>query len=78
MEHLSVDIVCHGKINIPSTADDPYRVPKAVRKFEIIDSGSEIRTSEIIERILKNRREYEESNQKKEGKENAMLKAQLI
>ena len=44
-------------------------------KFKVIDSGSEMTTEKIVERIIKNRLEYEKRNTKKEEKELAIYEA---
>lgn len=75
MDHFKVDIVCHGKTYIPSEHGDPYSIPKSMGKFQMIDSGSTITTEQIVERIIKNRLEYEERNVKKEKKEIAVYEA---
>ena len=75
MEHLNVDVVVHGQTYIPSELGDPYATPKTMGKFVMIDSGSTITTEQIVERIIKNRLEYEERNMKKEKKENAVIEA---
>jgi ethanolamine-phosphate cytidylyltransferase len=75
IEHFNVDIVCHGQTYIPNDLGDPYAVPKAMNKFRLIDSGSKITTEQIVERIIKNRLEYEQRNVKKEKKELAVYEA---
>lgn len=67
--------MCHGQTYIPSTHGDPYAIAKTMGKFELIDSGNTITTEQIVERIIKNRLEYEERNLKKEKKENALIEA---
>lgn len=71
MEHFNVDIVCHGQTTIkPDIGQvDPYAVPKTMGKFVLVDSGSNITTEQIVERIIRNRLEYEKRNNKKEKKE---------
>jgi len=75
MEHFNVDVVVHGQTYIPSELGDPYAIPKTMGKFVMIDSGSTITTDQIVERIIKNRLEYEERNLKKEKKEIAVIEA---
>lgn len=75
MEQLNVDVVCHGQTYIPSAHGDPYAIPKEMGKFKLLDSGSTITTEQIVERIIKNRLEYEERNLKKEKKEIAIIEA---
>lgn len=76
MEHFNVDVVCHGQTYIPSDHGDPYAVPKKMGKFKLIDSGNTMTTEKIVERIIRNRLEYEERNSKKEKKEVAIIEAQ--
>lgn len=53
----------------------PNQVPKTLGKFVAIDSGSSITTEQIVERIIKNRIEYETRNINKEKKELAVIQA---
>jgi ethanolamine-phosphate cytidylyltransferase len=75
MEHFNVDVVAHGQTYIPCSQGDPYSIPKTMGKFQLIDSGSTITTEQIVERIIKNRLEYEQRNIKKEKKEIAVIEA---
>jgi ethanolamine-phosphate cytidylyltransferase len=75
IEQLNVDVVVHGQTPIPPLHGDPYSIPKILKKFVTIDSGSTITTEQIVERIIKNRLEYEQRNLKKEKKEMAVLDA---
>lgn len=75
IDQLKVDVVSHGQTYIPADIPDPYQVPKSLGKFVAIDSGSKITTEQIVERIIKNRLEYEERNLKKEKKELAVIQA---
>lgn len=75
IEQLNVDTVCHGQTYIPSSHGDPYAIPKSMGKFVLMDSGNTITTEQIVERIIKNRIEYEERNLKKEKKEIAVIEA---
>lgn len=49
--------------------------PKRRGIFRQIDSGNDLTTDLIVQRIIKNRLEYEARNQKKEAKELAFLEA---
>ncbi|XP_037024592.1 ethanolamine-phosphate cytidylyltransferase isoform X2 [Bradysia coprophila] len=71
MDHFKVSIVCHGKTPISNDVDssDPYAIPKIMGKFEILDSGSDMTTEQIVERIIRHRLEYENRNKRKEKKE---------
>nr|XP_045014478.1 ethanolamine-phosphate cytidylyltransferase isoform X3 [Jaculus jaculus] len=77
LSHFKVDLVCHGKTEIVPDRDgsDPYQEPKRRGIFCQIDSGSDLTTDLIVQRIIKNRLEYEARNQKKEAKELAFLEA---
>ncbi|XP_041362337.1 ethanolamine-phosphate cytidylyltransferase-like isoform X2 [Gigantopelta aegis] len=77
MDHFKVDVVCHGKTPIMPDVDeiDPYFEPKRRSKFMVIDSGNDLTTQMIIERIIKHRLEYEERNRKKELKEKKIMDA---
>ena len=47
---IKVDYVCHGKVwDCP---DDPYAVPKEKNIYRVVDSGSDLTTEMIIERIV--------------------------
>jgi ethanolamine-phosphate cytidylyltransferase len=71
MDHFKVDIVCHGQTAIAFEAGqhDPYAVPKTMGKFTLLDSGNDMTTEKIVERIIRHRLEFEERNMKKEKKE---------
>ncbi|XP_058417876.1 ethanolamine-phosphate cytidylyltransferase isoform X6 [Diceros bicornis minor] len=77
LDHFKVDLVCHGKTEIVPDKDgsDPYQEPKKRGIFRQIDSGNDLTTDLIVQRIIKNRLEYEARNQKKEAKELAFLEA---
>ncbi|XP_040845691.1 ethanolamine-phosphate cytidylyltransferase isoform X1 [Ochotona curzoniae] len=77
LAHFKVDLVCHGKTEVMADRDgsDPYQEPKRRGIFRQIDSGSDLTTDLIVQRIIKNRLEYEARNQKKEAKELAFLEA---
>ncbi|GAB5581423.1 ethanolamine-phosphate cytidylyltransferase isoform X3 [Prionailurus iriomotensis] len=77
LDHFKVDLVCHGKTEIVPDKDgsDPYQEPKRRGIFCQIDSGNDLTTDLIVQRIIKNRLEYEARNQKKEAKELAFLEA---
>ncbi|XP_044528106.1 ethanolamine-phosphate cytidylyltransferase isoform X4 [Gracilinanus agilis] len=59
------------------TADllDHFKEPKRRGIFHQIDSGNDLTTDLIVQRIIKNRLEYEARNQKKEARELAALEA---
>lgn len=78
LDHFKVDLVCHGKTEVLPDKDgsDPYAEPKSRGVFQTVDSGNNLTTDDIVQRIIKNRLEYEARNQKKEAKELAVLEAQ--
>ncbi|XP_017047909.1 ethanolamine-phosphate cytidylyltransferase isoform X1 [Drosophila ficusphila] len=71
LEHFKIDVVCHGRtpIALEDGKCDPYAIPKTRAIFELIDSGNEMTTERIVERIISHRLEYERRNQAKEKKE---------
>ncbi|KAG7210554.1 hypothetical protein KM043_012074 [Ampulex compressa] len=77
MEHFNVSIVCHGQTPIVPCEDgsDPYAEPKRQTKFKLLDSGNDMTTEKIVERIILHRLEYEDRNLKKEKKELAAYEA---
>ncbi|XP_043858354.1 ethanolamine-phosphate cytidylyltransferase isoform X1 [Dromiciops gliroides] len=77
LDHFKVDLVCHGKTDVLPDKDgsDPYKEPKKRGIFRQINSGNELTTDLIVQRIIKNRLEYEARNQKKEARELAVLEA---
>lgn len=77
MDHFRVDIVIHGHTTITPDADgsDPYTEPKHQNKFKLVNSGNDMTTDKIVDRIIRNRLEFEERNKKKEAKEIAAYEA---
>jgi len=76
IEHFNVSIVVHGKVipkPDPATLQDPYAYPSEMGIFIGIDSGSELTTELVVQRIIKKRLEYEERNRAKELKELQIL-----
>ena len=71
IEHFNVQVVCNGQTAIANDVGqmDPYAIPKAMGKFVLIDSGNDMSTKKIVDRIIRNRLEYEARNVKKEKKE---------
>eukprot|EP00070_Physeter_catodon_P032327 XP_028339221.1 ethanolamine-phosphate cytidylyltransferase isoform X6 [Physeter catodon] len=56
LDHFKVDLVCHGKTEIVPDKDgsDPYEEPKRRGIFCQIDSGNDLTTDLIVQRIIKN------------------------
>ncbi|CAL4093672.1 unnamed protein product, partial [Meganyctiphanes norvegica] len=79
MDQLKVDLVIHGTTEIALDVDgtDPYQEPKNRGKFKILDSGNDMTTQRIVERIIEHRLDYEVRNNKKEKKEKAAFAAYI-
>ncbi|KAI7791177.1 ethanolamine-phosphate cytidylyltransferase [Triplophysa rosa] len=77
LAHFKVDLVCHGKTEVFPDTDgtDPYAEPKKRGIFRILDSSNSLTTDDIVQRIIKNRLQFEARNQKKEAKEMAVIEA---
>ncbi|XP_060535257.1 ethanolamine-phosphate cytidylyltransferase isoform X2 [Cylas formicarius] len=75
MDHFKVDLVVHGLTPVMADVDeaDPFGYPKAINKFLSLDSGNDMTTERIVERIIRNRLEYQERNRQKEKKETDLL-----
>ncbi|XP_050502582.1 ethanolamine-phosphate cytidylyltransferase isoform X2 [Diabrotica virgifera virgifera] len=76
MEHFKVDVVIHGDTSVMMDVDgsDPYEYPKSLGKFVSVKSGNDMTTERIVERIIRNRLQFEDRNSKKELKELEVLK----
>lgn len=57
MEHFDVSVVCHGQTPIMPCEDgsDPYAEPKRQNRFKLLDSGNDMTTEKIVERIILHR-----------------------
>jgi len=79
MDHFNVDLVCHGSTEVIPNAfgDDPYLTPRAEDKFKIVLSGSDMNTDNIIDRIISNRKRFQDRNEKKQKKEKAAYEAEM-
>lgn len=79
MKQLNVDLVIHGTTDISPDVDgsDPYQEPKSRGKFKILESGNDMTTQRIVERIIEHRLDYEVRNNKKEKKEKAAFAAYM-
>lgn len=79
ISHFNVDMVVHGSTEVfPNEfGEDPYTIPKDLKKFEIKLSGSEMNTGDIISRIIANRQRFEDRNHAKEIKEKAAYEAEM-
>ncbi|XP_077475436.1 ethanolamine-phosphate cytidylyltransferase-like isoform X2 [Stigmatopora argus] len=77
LDHLKVDLVCHGKTQTYPDKDgsDPYAVPRRQGILRTVDSGNSLTTDAIVQRITKNRLLFQDRNQKKEATEMAVIQA---
>ncbi|XP_050301744.1 ethanolamine-phosphate cytidylyltransferase isoform X2 [Anthonomus grandis grandis] len=77
LTHFNVDLVIHGKTDVMEDEDgtDPYEIPKKQGKFMTIDSGNDMTTEKIVERIILNRIDFQERNRHKEQKEVELINA---
>ncbi|XP_077590829.1 ethanolamine-phosphate cytidylyltransferase-like [Stigmatopora nigra] len=77
LDHLKVDLVCHGKTQTYPDKDgsDPYAVPRRQGILRTFDSGNSLTTDSIVQRISKNRLLFQDRNQKKEATEMAVIQA---
>jgi len=78
MECFNIHVVVQGRTSVTeskSLAKDPFAVPKQMGLYKLIDSGNEMTTSMIIERIINNRLQFESRNTEKETKERAAFVA---
>ncbi|CAG9864346.1 unnamed protein product [Phyllotreta striolata] len=76
MDHFNVDMVVHGETPVmDENGSDPYQYPKKVGKFMTVNSGNDMTTEKIVDRIIRNRLEFENRNMKKETKELEVLKS---
>jgi len=72
LKSQNISVVVHGTINDPAyipVEEDPFEIPRKMGILKTVTSPRKITTSEIVERIIKNRQQYEERNRKKEAKE---------
>lgn len=72
LDHFKVDVVVHGASTpiLPDEDDsDPYEEPKRRACLTIIDSGNDLTTGDIVQRIIDNRQRYETRNKRKEHRE---------
>lgn len=78
LDHFKVDMVLHGKTSIIADAQGefPYKVPRELGKFKVIDSGCVMGTRTIVDRIIQNAMQFTLRNINKEKKEIELLKQQ--
>jgi len=75
IKQFRIDVVIHGKTQISpdSMGRDPYEVAKEMGIFKAIDSKNPLTTADIVQRIIRNKLEYEARNKKKEAKELSII-----
>ncbi|KAJ3629557.1 hypothetical protein MTP99_013942 [Tenebrio molitor] len=71
MDSFKIEIVVGGycQVEDENVLGDPHKYPKEINKFVTVNSESDVTTEKIIDRIIKNKLEYMERNEKKEKKE---------
>lgn len=76
LDHFNVNVVVHGHTEVKKDENgrDPFAIPKKLDIFKLVDSGNTMTTEKIVDRIIKNRIEYEQRNEAKELKELNLLK----
>lgn len=72
IDHFKVDLVCHGKTQIEPdiSGQDPFRVAKKMDKFVELDSGNELTTKMVVERIVNRQKDYVKRNLDKHSRSN--------
>lgn len=78
IDRFRIDLVVQGsRIAHHSTINgiDCYALPKRLNKFQLVDSGNNMTTEKIIERIITHKKEFETRNYQKERKEILSYKA---
>ena len=77
MEHMNVATVVHGSTDVifGTSGTNPYAAAISQGKFSTVESKSTVTASVIIDRIMANRRRYEERNAAKLRKEAASAAA---
>ncbi|CAJ0608725.1 unnamed protein product [Cylicocyclus nassatus] len=77
IDRFNISIVCQGS-RVPHhdrSGNDPFEAPKRRGIYREVDSGSDMTTEKIIERIIEHRLEFERRNRAKEKKEEAAFAA---
>lgn len=66
----------HGETPVmeDEQGNDPFAYPKSQGKFITVDSGNDMTTEKIVERIIRNRLHFEMRNSNKEKKELELIK----
>ncbi|EFA00402.1 ethanolamine-phosphate cytidylyltransferase [Tribolium castaneum] len=70
VNNFLIDVVVSGSLGTGEEGvEDPFKYPKQVGIFLQVNSESDVTTETIIERIRRNKFQYEERNERKEQKE---------
>jgi len=75
IKQAKISTICYGSVSDPKSVghehedEDPYDVPRALGILKQIQSLNTLTTSEVVARIMKNRKQYLERNRKKEARE---------
>ena len=71
---MNIKVVVGGALpKFPSATEDPYAVPRELGLLQEIESGSDMTTETVIQRIIENRSAYLARNAAKEDKEISYL-----
>ena len=79
IKSMNISLVIRGTVHDGTDVEgaNQYAVPKRLGIYKEFPSPNPLTTSDIVERIVKNRLRYEERNRKKEAKELASLGVQV-
>ena len=75
IKSMNISLVLRGTVHDGTDVEgaNQYAVPKRLGIYKEFPSPNPLTTSDIVQRIVKNRLRYEERNRKKEAKELASL-----
>jgi len=75
LDHFKVNVVCHGRTPVEPDFDgsDPYSEPKKRKILKFVESGNELTTADVVNRIIEHRVQYIQRNKAKEEKECKVL-----
>ncbi|VDN57725.1 unnamed protein product [Dracunculus medinensis] len=75
---FNIQVVANGiKKTYDDSLYDPFKIPKEMGIFRLIDSGSDMTTEKIIKRIIDHRLEFQNRNDAKERKEIDLFNAYI-
>jgi len=73
IETMRIKIVCCGTVSSPEEDAMCYKIPADMGILKTVESPSTLTTTQVIQRIISNRLNYEERNRKKQEKEVAEI-----